>query len=162
MSDAIWSKAAEITMSTAWSSLTGLVRGIMGCQIEITHPRPSETLTNLGAFGNHQMVCEVRGKLKRLPKGHLIWLLTQEPLYGKVWPQGLSQVQYNPSTKEWSGKVTGNHGKESIIIAVVAPPTSIEFFRYYERVGEKHNDYQALDGIPTECSNNFSVQTRFP
>jgi hypothetical protein len=48
-------------------------------------------------------------------------------------------------------------GANVTIIAVVAPPTSLAFFLYYEKVGSK-TAYEPLEQIPDECRNIHQVQ----
>lgn len=52
-------------------------------------------------------------------------------------------------------------GPNVTIIAVVAPPTSQEFFQYYEKVGSK-TAYEPLERIPAECWNIHEVQAKKP
>lgn len=143
-------------------TVLAFLQNITGQKIEITSPRPSEALRYPENFGSNLIVCEVRGKLKKLPNGHRVWLLIQDPIYDKAWPQGFQPVIYDPKSCEWSGKVMGSPGTKTRVVAVVAPPTSCEFFQYYEQVGAQHNNYAPLQRIPSECYNQASVQTQFP
>jgi len=45
------------------------------------------------------------------------------------------------------------------ILAVVAAPTSVDFFKYYQRMGAK-TDFAGLNRVPPECKNRDSVQAR--
>jgi hypothetical protein len=78
---------------------------------------------------------------------------------GKFWPQTGDPVQFNQTTGEWHGRISEKRPKKRFvkIIAVVAPPTSQQLFRYYGRVGEK-TSWEPLDEIPPECTNQTYVQ----
>jgi hypothetical protein len=47
------------------------------------------------------------------------------------------------------------------IIAVVAPPTSQEYFNYFQRVGQK-TSHEPLLGIPLECKIGDIVHAKVP
>jgi hypothetical protein len=78
----------------------------------------------------------VRGKLGRLPKGHKIWLLTKDENTGRVWPQSFEDATYYEETKMCEGRVNGSRKSRLAIIAVVAPPSTQDYFRYFQRLGE--------------------------
>jgi hypothetical protein len=101
----------------------------------------------------------VRGKLKQLPRDHEIWLLTEDRS-GVIFPQGFSPVQFNKDIGEWVGRVHTQSPRQKIV-AVVAPPTSAQLFKYYQKIGPKTN-YEPLDRIPVECTNRTSVHVRLP
>jgi len=106
----------------------------------------------------------VRGKLGRLPSNHTIWLLNQDPFGEHVWPQGFpdGRVKYHPQTGEWQGRVYVAPSHVNIsIVAVVAPPTSNQFFEYYERVLGQ-TKAEPLSSIPAECTNWVRVQAKAP
>jgi hypothetical protein len=48
------------------------------------------------------------------------------------------------------------------VVAVVAPPTAQQLFRYFQKRGDETRVYDPLDCIPAECKNMASVQTRIP
>jgi hypothetical protein len=131
-------------------------------KIEITHPVPNEALTDPTCEGTITTF-PVWGKLKRLPNGHEIWLLVEDEHTKHIWPQGFFHVVYNPQEGTWQGKINGTGRDRVKIIAVVAPQTSQDFFRYYEAVGAKHNTaFEPLLRVPPECRNIDSVQARVP
>lgn len=46
---------------------------------------------------------------------------------------------------------------------MVAPPTSQEFFRYYQAVGKlREYKFEPLKRVPVECRNRASVQAFIP
>lgn len=101
--------------------------------------------------------------LKRLPKGHEIWVLTQTDRTGHLWPPGFSPVQYDPNQGKWEGRINGSGGPEIRIVAVVAPPTSQDFFRYFQKLGELRGYvFEPLVQRPPECANFDSVQAKIP
>ena len=133
-----------------------LLRRILRNQIQITSPRPLEAPIGKKPFDEvGRFSYEVRGKLKRLPKNHEIWLLTEHSS-GCVWPQG--KAEFNRDTGEWEGRIVAQEPYQTIV-AVVAPPTSQEFFKYYRQYGPRTN-YGALNRVPFECKNIDSVDAR--
>jgi len=148
--------------SAVWSAVVTMCRAITGRQIRITHPRPQETLTEPEPLG--EVFCfPVRGTLKHLPANHQIWLLTEDEEAGMIWPQGFSSVQFNRDRGMWEGKICWSAKKQVKITAVVAPRTSQDFFRYYQKVGQQRNyNFEPLTRVPLECTNRASVQARIP
>src|SRR5579862_2290469 len=82
----------------------------------------------------------------------------------RSWPQGFFPVQFGPSEGTWFGQIDPGHRRHIRIVAVVAPPTSEDFFTYYERVGRevRRGIFEPLSGVPAECVNQDSVQARVP
>lgn len=99
----------------------------------------------------------VRGTLKRLPKDHRIWLLTEEYAGAPIRPHGFFPVIYNETDRTWWGKVNSMGKQRFRLIAVVAPPTSDDFFTYYQKVGMSTR-FEPLKRIPPECRNMAFVQ----
>lgn len=152
--------AEGVAGEAIWSGAIGALRRVSGRQIQITFPRSGQALIHPEPLGPIRSF-EVRGKLKRLPKNHEIWLLREHEVTRKVWPQGFPSglVRYDPGQGEWSGRVAVQNDQRAIkIVAVVAPPTSQDFFRYFQRLGDQHQNHVPLDRIPDECTNRFSVQ----
>lgn len=151
-----------IAGNAIWSGFNAGMRKMFGGEIEITSPRPLETLSGAEPLGPG--VCfPVRGKLKWLPKGHEIWLFKEDEITGLVWPQGFFRVQYNHRDQTWIGKISGGGRREVRIIAAVAPPTSQDFFRYFQAVGDIRNfQFEPLKRVPPECRNRASVQAYIP
>ena len=140
-----------------WGGFTALLRRVAGRQIKIEDPRPQEVLQDPQPLGD-SLSYRVRGTLKHIPRGHRIWLLVENERNGDVWPQGYQPVQHNPQTGQWEGRV--RPGELGLIHAVVAPPTSDDFFSYYQRVGDHLTKWQPLARIPPECVNRDSVQAK--
>jgi|SRR5215469_4996523 len=131
-------------------------------RIEITSPRPMELLGGKQPFGKPEdgrFSYEVRGKLKHCPKDCEIWLLVEDRS-GYIWPQGFSLVSFDKERGQWVGRVHTQHSQPRIV-ALVAPPTSQDFFKYYHLWGCKTN-WAALKRIPVECSNWTSVDALLP
>jgi hypothetical protein len=128
--------------------------------IYITSPRPLEFLEDKQPLGK-AFSYPVRGTLKQLPRDHEIWLLT-EGHRGGVYPQGFREglVQFDSQKGEWVGRVAVTT-RQVKIIAVVAPPTSQDFFKYYQMIGNKRNyEFERLPRVPPECTNTVWVQAR--
>jgi hypothetical protein len=62
-----------------------------------------------------------------------IWLLHQDEKTGLIYPQGFSIVKYDHRNGTWEGKISAGSPGGIRIIAVVAPPTSQDFFRYISK-----------------------------
>jgi len=144
-----------------WDGMKAGVQSLSSAKIQITSPRPLEPLTGAEQLGTMQ-VFTIRGTLKRLPKEYEIWLLLEEPS-GRIWPQGFYNVQFNPDTGAWMGKINGAGCKEVKIVAVVSPPTSQDYFRYFQTTGVSGGyHFEPLKRIPPECRNQASVQAFIP
>jgi hypothetical protein len=130
----------------------------IGQQISITEPMtngflpPAELRRGVQAH-------PVSGKLKYLPKGNRIWLIVADETNGKFWPQGFEPVDYHPDTETWKGYVTVFGWHRVTIIAVIAPPTSQDYFNYFQRVGQK-TQHEPLLRIPLECKKRHSIQAK--
>jgi hypothetical protein len=152
----------SLGIRAAWSGATAWISKLKAGKIQITSPRPQEALGGRQTLPDGGITYEVRGKLKSLQQSHEIWLLLQEQTTGDLWPQGSHLVQFDPVAGEWVGRVSDRRSNHPIkIVAVVAPPSSQDFFRYYEKVGRKAG-YEPLSRIPPECTNQASIQARLP
>jgi len=127
---------------------------------QITSPAPLADLRDKQPHGPKMFNYEVRGRLNQLPADHEIWLLTEERS-GEVRPHGFYAVQFDPQNGEWLGRIGSSPGQPIKIVAVVTPPASQDFFKYYQRVGRK-TDFEALIRVPPDCKNRVSVQARAP
>jgi hypothetical protein len=154
-----------------WAIAGAIYRRLTGQQIKITFPRSGEVLDGKKPLGKG-FSYEVRGKLKHLPKGHEIWLLVRDEFSTRVWPQGFERVQFDSSDGSWRGRINpALSGPTNVtIIAVVAPPTSRDFFQYFQRVGDRTRtmpspdgpSYEPLARVPPECTNVAEVQAKKP
>ena len=145
-----------------WSSLRAVARKVAGRQIQITHPRPLETLSDPEPLGEG-VSFPVRGTLKHLAENHQIWLLTEDELTGHVLPQGFSIVQYDSQQETWIGRISAGGKRQVKIIAVVAPPTAQDLFRYLQQVGiDRNYHFEPLIRVPVECTNRAFVPARVP
>jgi hypothetical protein len=151
-----------IVSNGLWAGISAATRRLLRWQIRITHPRPGEMLQGAEPQGKG-FSYPVRGTLRHLPKGHEIWLLTQDGRTGNISPQGSVQVQYDPVNKTWEGRINWYGGPNLKIIAVVAPHTSQDFFRYYWKLGRlRKGDFEPLIRVPAECANSAEVQPHVP
>lgn len=143
-----------------WAAISAGARRLLRWQIKINYPRTGEVLQGAEPQGRG-FTYPIRGTLRHLPKGREIWLLTQNESTGNVWPQGSTPVQYNPDTKSWEGRIHWGDGINLRIIAVVAPPTSQDYFRYFQKLGTMREwKYEPLLRVPPECRNSDAVQAR--
>lgn len=130
----------------------GLYR-VRGDRIKITSPANEDWLSDDPDEKFGILSFRVRGTLRRLPKDHRIWLLRQEVGNKDLFPQGFAQTDYEPLTGNWSGRVNGSAiSSRTCIWAVVTPPTSCDFFEYFQRVGAK-----PLSRMPVEIRNSARV-----
>jgi hypothetical protein len=88
--------------------------------------------------------------------------LREDERSGRVRPQGFLPVQYFRDKGEWVGRVTGLAGQPSKIFAVVAPPSSCDFFQYYQKLGAQLPQYEPRNRIPPSVQIELSVQARLP
>jgi hypothetical protein len=133
-----------------------------GQRIRIIEPREHDLLPPAETH-NNVVGHPVRGTLKQLPKGHEIWLLVMDTSKTKVWPQGFSPVEYDADKGTWKGYVHVWGWNQVTVVAVIAPPTSQDFFNYYQRLGrEGKTKYEPIARIPAECKKSAIVQTRVP
>jgi hypothetical protein len=133
-------------------------------EIRITRPQQRakpETLQDPEPWEGKQSSFVVEGTLRRLPQDHEIWLLTRDEISGQVWPQTQHRVAFDAIDGRWSGRVVVDSGSRIAIIAVVAPPTSQDFFAYYRKNGPK-TGWAALDRVPPECNNQHSLSAVAP
>lgn len=158
--DVFTAVSENIGSSALIAGSRALWRRASGAQIAITSPVIGGTLE-----GEHQLdqetFYEVRGTLRRLPKDHRIWLITQNVNRHEFYPQGKRPVIYNPTTREWVGIVSRNR-HNPVVHAVVAPPSASDFFMFYHTVGLKTKFAYTLHHIPDICVNKISIQTQYP
>jgi hypothetical protein len=115
--------------------------------IKITHPRPGELLTDGQPVGSSGYRFPVRGTLKNKPAGHEVWILAHDGANEKVRPQFRAAI-FDPDQGTWSGSINPSGQSAVRIVAVVAPPTSHEFFQYFQKVGDLHRNRVPLERIP--------------
>jgi hypothetical protein len=130
-------------------------------KIQITHPLSGQPLSDPQPLGPSTVSYIVRVKLKSLPEGHKIWLITADERTELYWPQTFYPVQFIKETGDWHGRVNPCRSPCQIF-AVVAPPTSQDLFRYFQKRGDETKRFVPLSRIPPECRNVASVQTSFP
>jgi hypothetical protein len=121
-------------------------------KIQITSPTEGRVLEDQR---EHQHLkghtYSVRGTLKYLPRPCSIWLLNASN-DGRQWPQ--EPARHDPVSGRWDGRIYLQEEQQGTWInAVVAPPTSQQFFEYYHRYGNAN----PLSGIPDECKNIAQV-----
>jgi hypothetical protein len=149
-----------LTIRAVWASLEAVSRKVFGRRIRITSPRPTEQLRHAGNFAG-DVIYRVTGTLKRLPKGHQIYLLRVDSSSGKAWPQGFYPVEFNRDAGTWEGRIKARDLKQLRVVAVVAPITSQLFFRYYEEHGME-TKFSPLPSIPPDCINRDEVDAMVP
>ena len=151
-----------VASNAIWACIPAIARKMLGYEIKITNPSPGQTLSAPEPLGS-SFSYSVQGSLKRLPKDHQIWLLSEPEPSGKIWPQSFFSAQYNRHQGTWLGKISGARKGPVRITAVVAPPTSQDFFRYFQRVGELRGyQFEPITRIPPECVIRDFVQALFP
>ena len=152
--------AGSLIASIIYATVGGGYRRWFGQQIKIKEPRengflaPSECRAGIQAHA-------VSGTLKYIPKGHRIWLIVADETKGKYWPQGFAPVEYHEDTGTWKGYIHVWGWQHVTIYAVIAPPTTQEFFNYFQRVGEK-TGFAPMLGIPRECKKRATLRCKVP
>jgi hypothetical protein len=132
--------------------------------IEITNPYRGAPLKNGDRTKDGDHLYPVRGRARNIPKEHEIWLLTQVRNSGDLYPQGDRPVVFEDGDGGWVGWVyarKADEGDHLQIWAVVAPPTSIMLFQYYECYG-KDTGFAPIVKMPPECIVRESVWTIIP
>lgn len=136
-------------------------QGRFGQRIRITDPQAHGFLT-AAEMRPGVMKHVVSGTLKHLPKDHRIWLLVLDKS-GRAWPQGLATVEYDKTKGTWKGFINAMGSHEVNIVAVIAPPTSQDYFEYFERMGRDFKTgYQPIARVPPECKKRDSIQAKVP
>jgi hypothetical protein len=79
-------------------------------------------------------------------------------------------VQFDPTNGSWTGRINpAMRGPNFVmIIAVVAPPTAQDLFRYFQKVGAKMQplkppdgvSFEPLDHVPAECKEHRHSTTQ--
>jgi hypothetical protein len=107
----------------------------------------------------------VHGTVKHLPKGHRIWLVFVHEAGGQFWPQSFAPVETNDAKGTWKGYIhvfDWQYKWENItIMALIAPPTTQQYFNYFQRVGKK-TGFEPLSAIPAECKWRHTIQAKVP
>jgi hypothetical protein len=145
----------ERTFESLWDECKKMVDNLITQdKIQITVPINSGVLDDRQRDGEG-FTYRVCGTLKHLPQGQVIWLLNGDGR--QFWPH--STADYDVGSGEWRGR-TFLWPKQSgaFINAVVAPPTSQQFFRYYQQYGQG----KPLSCIPAECENQTRVWAHAP
>jgi hypothetical protein len=153
------SRAATAYPRPGWVRAT--LNSITFDPIKITHPGPGKFLTDGQPMGSGGQRFPVRGTLKSKPRGHEVWILVHDGATEKVRPQ-FRAAMFDADQGTWSGWINPSGQSEVRIVAVVAPPTSHEFFQYFQKVGDLHHNHVPLERIPPECTNRDSVQAWVP
>ena len=136
--------------------------------IEIEHPRNGQRIDlpkrreDDGGFKY-----QVSGRLSRIDPNQELWMLNQNVTTGEVWPQ--SPVTPNKESGKWSAHVYLYLGKTRIL-AVIAPPTAQQLFRYYFYTHGKYSKkceklkpvWLPLRYVPKECRVQDMVDIEVP
>jgi hypothetical protein len=147
-----------------WDGIKGAYRRFRGQRIAITDP------VNHGLLGVAEQRAGVvahslHGTIKHLRKDHKIWLVVVNESGDQFWPQGFAPVETNEANGTWRGYIHAfdwQYKWQNITItAVIAPPTTQDYFNYFQRVGKK-TDYAALSAIPAECKWRGTIQAKLP
>ncbi len=143
------------TFESLWGQVAGQVDAIAAENIiQITSPIDDEELEEPKQHLRGHTY-RVRGTLKYLPKTYSIWLVNASN-DGRQWPQ--QAARHDPMSGSWEGRIYLSKETGTVINAVVAPPTSQQFFEYYHR----HGNASPLSRIPDECENIAKVCARIP
>ena len=105
---------------------------------------------------------QVSGRLSRIDHSQELWLLTQNVVIGEVWPQSRDRVSLDNESGKWTAHAYLYPGTKKIrIIAVLAPSTAQQLFRYYFQVGEQFG-WVSLSHVPEECWMQDWVEIEVP
>jgi len=111
----------------------------------------------------------VDGRLSRIDPNQELWLLNQNVTTGKVWPQSCDNVTLYKESDNWTAHVYLYPGKTRIL-AVLAPPTAQQLFRYYFYAHDKYSKkcekfepvWLPLRDVPKECRVQDMVDIEVP
>jgi hypothetical protein len=105
----------------------------------------------------------VSGSLSHLPKDYKVWLLVVNEQTSEIWPQGFDGglVEYDEKHHTWKGYVHAWGWNNVTITAVIAPPTTQEYFNYVQRVGNL-TKHKPILRIPPECKHRDTVRAKVP
>jgi hypothetical protein len=146
--------AIIIALAVAW------YKYVFGQRIRILEPQMNGFLPT--AENRHGVTAHsVHGTLKHLPKDHRIWLLVVNEGASKIWPQSFAPAEYSKEQGTWKGWINALGWTNITIVAVVAPPTTQEYFNYFQRVGPK-TSFEPILKIPPECKHRDTVQAKIP
>jgi hypothetical protein len=145
----VWSIISSIIAAMIVAAAGYIYRRHLGQQIVITSPREHDALPTAETLGG-VVAHAVQGSAKNVPEGHKIWLIVANAAINKLWPQGFFPVQYDEARGTWKGYVHAWGWNRLTVIAVIAPPTTQDYFNYYQQVGNK-TEYAPIFRIPPEC-----------
>jgi hypothetical protein len=128
------------------------VAGPRSPKITITSPRD---VLEGGQPRNGATIYSVEGTLTYLPSDHKIWVLNESD-NEQLYPQ--DEVRWYPEQHKWRGSTfVWNNQPDIKIVAVAAPPTSSDLFKYYRTVlkdlGQAHkslNDFRQREELPVQ------------
>jgi hypothetical protein len=97
---------------------------------------------------------------KHLRKDHRIWLRVMDDKTCKTWPPGLVPVEYSNDQGTWKGYIHAWGWNNVAIVAVVAPPTSQDYFNYFrawdpKRTTSRYSVFPSSAGIGIRCWPRF-------
>jgi hypothetical protein len=147
----------ERTFDALWHQVEDKIKEFIEQDIiKIICPTEGAMLENPQRSGDRGFTYLVQGTLKYLPKDYVIWLLNASTK-GEQWPQG--SAIFDSKSGNWEGRIyLQTWLPETIINAVVAPPTSQQFFEYYQQYGNA----KPLSRLPDECKNIATVSAHNP
>ena len=161
MVEAVIAWLAKMAGSAGWRQVEGWLGRMGSGPIRITSPGEGQGLTGKVPDGE-SFTYLVRGKLKRLPKDSSIWLLVEDERTHCLWPQGAERVAPTDGEGSWTGRIHVGVGYSRVkILAVIAPPTSTDFFEYACANGTK-TGWSPLTRLPPECKNVHPVTALVP
>jgi hypothetical protein len=154
--------STSLIASVIYATIGGGYRRWFGQEIKITDPQPESVLAAAEDIGG-VIAHPVYGTLKYLSRGHKIWLLVVDESGGNIWPPGFTPVDYRKEQGTWKGYIHVWGWHQITIVAVVAPPTTQDYFNYYQKLGRDFNSkFPPISRIPPECRKHVSVHARVP
>jgi len=155
-----WRDASDEKFALNLAKRVDLIMKTCG-KVQIVSPQPLQEMRDTKEL-SPGLCYRVAGTLAHLPKDHEIWLLMQNPMTRRIWPQGFAKVMYWSELGEWEGYVhPRSRHLQLTIAAVVAPPSAQMIFSYYQDNGLK-TDWNPLPDIPEECTNRATVTAIVP
>ncbi len=147
-----WLPAIWKTARAFWNRSKAITPAEPAVQISIISPLNDGVLENGKDTAQAAHRYLARAKVSNLPHGHKVWFVHEKPRTGEIWPQ---EPAISKTPDEWEAwTFVWDHHNEVTIVAVVAPPTSNDYFEYYHTVRKPLGAQGPipLPRIPPECT----------
>jgi hypothetical protein len=124
---------------------------LLGHRITIDQPLAGDVLHPERPFQDGALY-RVSGGLHHLDPQHKVRLAVENAATGEFWPQGHEDIELD-ALGRWSGLVyIASEQQAARLYALIAPPTTVEFWDYYRRAGSRSGVWAPLMSLPCEVT----------